>query len=248
MLNKEAPPKVGYVFLVGLGRLNSLQRISTYKMFFFQWVAYKKAYDMVPHSWLLEVPGIMGVADNVCTLRRCSMRHWQPELTADGKKLGTVRIKRGIFQGDSLSHLLFVMIMIPLSIILNDVHKGYKLGSSGKMVNHLLFMDDLKLYGSSQDEIDTLLGLVQEYSKDIGMDKCVVLGFRNGKRVECSGLSLPSVDLMKDVDASGYKYLGVLQSEVGMIKEMKKKVSAEYLRRVKLLALETGFEAVGCQD
>ena len=34
MLNKEAPPKVGYVFLVGLGRLNSLQKVSTHKMYF----------------------------------------------------------------------------------------------------------------------------------------------------------------------------------------------------------------------
>ena len=38
LLKKEAPPKVGYVYLVGLGRLNSLQRMSTHKMFFFQWV------------------------------------------------------------------------------------------------------------------------------------------------------------------------------------------------------------------
>ena len=67
---------------------------------------------------------MMGVADNVCNLLRCSKRHWQPELTADGKKLGTVRIKRGIFQGDSLSPLLFFMIMTPLSIILNYVNKG----------------------------------------------------------------------------------------------------------------------------
>ena len=92
----------------------------------------------------------------------------------------------------------------------------------------------------SEDEIDALLGLVQEYSKDIGMEfgmgKCAVLGVRIGKHVECSGLSLPSGDLMKVFDASGYKYLGVLQAEVGMNKEMKKKVSAEYLRRVKLLA------------
>ena len=60
---------------------------------------------------------MMGVADNVCNLLRCGMRHWQTELTADGKKLGTVRIKRGIFQGDSLSPLLFVMIMTPLSMM-----------------------------------------------------------------------------------------------------------------------------------
>ena len=62
-------------------------------------------------------------------------------------------------------------------------------------------MDDLKLYSRSQDEVDALLGLVQEYSKDIGMEfgmgKCAVLGIKNGKRVECSGAELPSGDLMK---------------------------------------------------
>ena len=48
-------------------------------------------------------------------------------------------------------------------------------------------MDDLKLYGKNQDEVDALLGLVQEYSNDIGMefgmDKCAVLGIKNGKLV-----------------------------------------------------------------
>ena len=32
------------------------------------WVDYKKTYDMVPHSWLLEVVEMMGVADNVKSL------------------------------------------------------------------------------------------------------------------------------------------------------------------------------------
>ena len=130
------------------------------------------------------------------------------------------------------------MIMTPLSMILNEERKGYQLGSSGNLVNH--FMDDLKLYGKSQDEVDALLGLVQEYSNDIGMefgmDKCAVLGIKNGKRVECSGVVLPSGDVMKDVDEDGYKYLGVLQSEIQMNREMKEKIEKEYLRRVKLLA------------
>ena len=161
-------------------------------------------------------------------------------LTAGDKTLGTVDIKRGIFQGDSLSPLLFIMIMTPLSMILKDENKGYKLGNSGKLVNHLLFMDDLKLYGKSQDEIDALLGLVQEYSNDIGMqfgmDKCAVLGIKKGKRVECSGVELPSGDMMNEVDDEGYKYLGVLQDAVAKNKEMKEKVGKEYLRRVKILS------------
>ena len=55
-------------------------------------------------------------------------------------------------------------------------------------------------------------------------------------RVECKGVVLPSGDVMKDVDENGYKYLGVLQNEVQMNKEMKEKIVKEYLRRVKLLA------------
>ena len=206
------------------------------------WVDYKKAYDMVPHSWILEVVGMMGVADNVRNLLSCSMPNWKTMLTAGDKSLGTVEIRRGIFQGDSLSPLLFVMMMVPLTMILNDENsaKGYQIGNSGKSVNHLLFMDDLKLYAKNQDDIDALLGLVQEYSKDIGMefgmDKCAVLGVRDGKRVECRGVVLPSGDEMKEVDEEGYKYLGVLQTEVDKNKDMKRKVSSEYMRRVKLLA------------
>ena len=49
-------------------------------------------------------------------------------------------------------------------MLLNDERKGYSLGNLGKLVNHLLFMDDLKLYGKNQDDVDTPVGLVQEYS------------------------------------------------------------------------------------
>ena len=85
------------------------------------WVDYKKAYDMVPHSWLLEVIKMLVVAGNVRELLDGrSMGKWRTELTAGGEVLGTVDITRGIFQGDSLSPLLFVMVMIPLSMILNE--------------------------------------------------------------------------------------------------------------------------------
>ena len=204
------------------------------------WVDYKKAYDMVPHSWILEAVSMFGLADNICNLLSQSMKYWKTMLTAGDQTLGTVDIKRGIFQGDSLSPLLFIIIMTPLSMILKEENKGYKLGNSGNLVNHLLFMDDLKLYGKSQDEIDALLGLVQEYSNDIGMqfgmDKCAVLGIKKGKRVECSGVELPSGDMMNEVDDEGYKYLGVLQDAVAKNREMKEKVGKEYLRRVKLLS------------
>ena len=38
-----------------------------------------------------------------------SMKKWKTELMSQGQKLGIMRIRRGIIQGDSLSLLLFVL-------------------------------------------------------------------------------------------------------------------------------------------
>ena len=204
------------------------------------WVDYKKAYDMVPHSWLLEVTEMMGVAGNVRGMMEKSMEKWQTELSVNGEILGSVDIKRGIFQGDSFSPLLFVMIMIPLSMILQDLNKGFKFGNNGEKINHLLFMDDLKLYANSENDLNVLVNEVYAYSKDIsmemGMEKCATLITRKGKRERSDGVELPSGEVMKDVSEEGYKYLGVLQNESMMNRVMKARIKEEYLRRVKLLA------------
>ena len=76
--------------------------------------------------------------------------------TTSGGDLGEVNVKRGIFQGysryDSLSPLLFVLSMMPLSLILKKVNECYKWGKKEYKLNHLLFMDDLKLYYKSEDK------------------------------------------------------------------------------------------------
>ena len=202
------------------------------------WIDYKKAYDMVPHSWLLDAMRMIGVADNIVKQLEKSMPSWKTQLTASGELLGEIDINRGIFQGDSLSPLLFVIVLIPLSIILNDTDLGYKIENHGK-INHLLFMDDLKLYARSERELDSLVQTVRIFSDDIGMefgmDKCAVLVMKRGRVVRTEGIELPNGRKMKEVDLSGYKYLGVLQLDSVMNGEMKTKVRDEYTRRVKKL-------------
>ena len=110
------------------------------------WIDYKKAYDLVPHSWILESLELANVADNVIEFIRRSMKNWNVDLMSCGEFLGKVNIRRGIFQGDSLSPLLFVICMILLTEILRKIPTGYTL-KSGEKLNHLLFMDDLKIYG-----------------------------------------------------------------------------------------------------
>ena len=72
------------------------------------WIDYKKAYDMVPHSWIIECLDLFRVAENIKSLLVNSMEKWKIMLCSGNSELGEVEIKRGIFQGDSLSPLVFV--------------------------------------------------------------------------------------------------------------------------------------------
>ena len=155
------------------------------------------------------------------------MTNWKTELTSGGETLGTVKIERGIFQGDSLSPLLFVMIMIPLSMILEKMCTkcGYAMQKRGKVINHLLFMDDLKLYSKDRNQLDSLVNTVRVYSEDIrmefGIEKCAVFEMREGRSVDSVGIELPGGEVMKVVEEEGYKYLGILQLDAVLNKKMK---------------------------
>ena len=114
------------------------------------WIDYKKAFDMVPHSWILQCLRMFGVAQNMIDLIKNSMSQWTSVLTAGNEERGEVQIKRGIFQGDSLSLLLFVVSLIPLSLVLQKVKAGYDLCDKTGVVNPFLFMDDLELQGKTK--------------------------------------------------------------------------------------------------
>ena len=50
-------------------------------------------------------------------------------------ELGEVEIKQGIFQGDSLSPLEFVLALIPLSLILRKAKAAYEFSESKEKIN-----------------------------------------------------------------------------------------------------------------
>ena len=95
------------------------------------WIDYKKAYDMVPNSWILKCLEMVGAAKNIISIISNSMVNWKTVLTSGGMALGQVDI----------------VIMLPLTLVLRKMRAGYKLAKEVKPINHLLFMDDLKLYG-----------------------------------------------------------------------------------------------------
>ena len=78
---------------------------------------------------------MVGVSENFLSE---SMKRWSVDLTCNNVSLGEVNVKRGIFQGDPLSPLLFVFCLIPLTVILHKPESAYKFSSNKEKINHLL--------------------------------------------------------------------------------------------------------------
>lgn len=66
--------------------------------------------------------------------------------------LENVKMKRAIYEGGTLSFLWFFNALIPLCLVLVDVKAGYNLRKRKGSVNHLLFVDHLKLYALIEHE------------------------------------------------------------------------------------------------
>ena len=114
------------------------------------WIDYKKAYDMVPHSWIINSLKMYKISHELKNFVDQTMKTWRVELTAGGRSLAEAKIQRGIFQGDALSLLLFIIAMIPLNLILRKCTAGYKLSRSQENINHLMYMDDIKLFEKNE--------------------------------------------------------------------------------------------------
>ena len=106
----------------------------------------KNAYDMVPQSWIINCLKMYKISHEVINLIEKNMKTWRVELTAGGRSLAEAKIQRGIFQGDVLSPLIFIIAMMPLNHKVRKYTAGYKLSRSQAKNNHLMYMDDIKLF------------------------------------------------------------------------------------------------------
>ena len=201
------------------------------------WIDYKKAFDSLPHSWITKSLEMLGVSSNIRQFLKTAMSSWNTLLTVNGQILGQVNIRRGIFQGDSLSPLLFVAVLIPLTIILRKTGFRYQTSKNAAKISHLLYMDDLELYGKSAPELESLMNTVRIFSNDIamefGLDKCATLTIQRGSVVQTEGINLPNNNIGGLNLEESYKYLGILQADDIKHVQVKKKAASEYNKQVR---------------
>ena len=91
--------------------------------------------------------------------------------------------------------------------------KFYDLGKHNGKLNHLFFMDDVKVFGKNENQLDSLINTVRVFTENIrmkfGLEKCAILIMRRGKVISMDGVMLPNGEMMKALDKdSEYKYLG----------------------------------------
>ena len=77
------------------------------------WIDYQKAFDRVPHSWIIKSLELIGINNAVKSFTKKVMSYWRSRmrLHTENKLTETddIKIKCGIFQGDSLSPLLRIL-------------------------------------------------------------------------------------------------------------------------------------------
>ena len=189
-------------------------------------------------AWIQESLELSGVANNIVEFIERPMKTLNVKLMSCGEFLAKVNIRRGIFLDDSLSPLLLMICMFPLTEILRQVKSGYTL-KCGEGLNHLLFMDDRKIYGKNEREINALAFTVNIFSTDIGMEfgikKCGTLIFKRGKVVRSDGIELPRGEKIKEIEETGYKYLGITEYDKIEESTMKEDFRTEYIRRTTVI-------------
>jgi len=118
-----------------------------------------------------------------------------------------------------------------------------------------LYMDDLKLLGRNENDLENEMKIVQTISKDInmkfGLEKCSRKCLKRGSVQSEMHVGRIFENDIKVIDPrKAYKYLGIEESFDIQHKNEKEKLKKEYLRRLRLvlsteLSSKNKIQAIG---
>ena len=152
------------------------------------WFDYKKAFDSVPHDWILKALELAQVPLKIINTIKSLMGTWATKPFLNSIETDIIKYQTGVLQGDCMALILFILSVNPLSFLLSKL-PGYKVGPPGKRKNsisHLFFVDDLKTYAHVIQEVKLQLDFIT-FTKDINMqfgsDKCAYIYTERAKQV-----------------------------------------------------------------
>jgi hypothetical protein len=208
------------------------------------WIDYQKAFDRVQHSWIIKSLELIGIINKVTAFTKKVITYWRTCmcLHTENELIETedIKIQCGIFQGDSLSPLLFCICLIPLTEQLNRLNTEYEEHTTKTKISHLLYMDDSKLIAKSEEELQKQIQTVKTFSDDIhkefGLEKCAKITFKRGKLIHSQNLVIDFNREIQELEQGKmYKYLGSEESEGIQHQQTKERLKQEYRRRLRMI-------------
>ncbi|KAL0870860.1 hypothetical protein ABMA27_004702 [Loxostege sticticalis] len=192
------------------------------------YIDYRKAYDSVPHSWLLKVLDIYTINPLLINFLQAAMEKWVTRVRVAELQTEPIQIKRGIFQGDSFSPLWFCLALNPLSNTLNNTDIGYPIRHHHSNTEQTLTTRINHLH---------LANLTEHFSKDIcmdfGIDKCKINSVKGGQILQHSTYQLETGQQISSLDQNEvYKYLGYNQDRQIQYKDTKLKLQQQFKHRL----------------
>ena len=109
---------------------------------------------------------------------------------------------------------------------------------NGEIINHLIFMDDVKLFTSSERGLESFIHTMRVVSTDIGMQfgtsNSAMLVMWRGKVTKTEGIRITDDREIKNLEkGKSYKYLGVQERDEMWCREMTCNVTKEYFRTIR---------------
>ena len=154
----------------------------------------------------------------------------------------SIRFLKGLPQGDALCPRLFTVCLNPIAWTIS-ASEGYKLSKpNSAKVTDLLYIDDLKIFASSESKLNRVMESTKSTMEDVGLQwnpkKCAVVHVQRGVHThthDALGLRVESICISNLEEGEQYKFLGVLES-VRQEERMSLDCAArEFLRRMSII-------------
>ena len=82
------------------------------------WIDYQKAFDRVPQSWITKSLQLIGINNKVRAVTKKAMTYWRTRMRLHAEneliEAEDIKIKCGVFQGDSHHHCYFASVLFLL--------------------------------------------------------------------------------------------------------------------------------------
>uniref|UniRef100_A0AC35UEC5 Reverse transcriptase domain-containing protein n=1 Tax=Rhabditophanes sp. KR3021 TaxID=114890 RepID=A0AC35UEC5_9BILA len=201
------------------------------------WYDFSKAFDSISHAQIAKLVDALNIDPAIKKMAKSMMGRWNIELIR--KDLSTpkeIDIQQGVYQGDSWSPLIFILITAG---IIHKVKTNEELGRATGGYRHriIAFMDDIKVHSPNMEGLNMMTKMIEGGAAELGLKlnrrKCGHFA-RNRVEAEGNGDGDEESQFLPEVKR-GYKYLGIIQLERDDAEGNFEKMSAKYLERTQTI-------------